>query len=376
MTRRIGLTWQLFLALLGVAFSTALVVGLFARGALSRAFEEYVGALPQGMGGGRMMGRRMLGAAEQAFVARVDASVLFAAAIAMVIAAVVALVLAAYLSRPIRRLEHAAAGLAAGDLAQRVVAEGPAEVAAVGEAFNSMADSLETAEELRRRMVADVAHELRNPLAAARAQAEGMLDGIIATEPRRLESVVEDLAHLSALVDDLRELATADAGGLSYDRKPLDLAALVEAEAGRAEPLMGDGVTLIVSVGPGEHRVAGDERRLAQVVRNLLTNAARHTSEGSVSVSVEADGDRVSVSVADTGEGIAAEDLPHVFERFYRADSARAADTGGAGLGLAISRAIVRDHGGEMQVTSDRVDGTTLSFTLPAEGSSRPAAGS
>lgn len=376
MTRRIGLTWQLFLALLGVAFSTALVVGLFARGALSRAFEEYVGALPQGMGGGRMMGRRMLGAAEQAFVARVDASVLFAAAIAMVIAAVVALVLAAYLSRPIRRLEHAAAGLAAGDLAQRVVAEGPAEVAAVGEAFNSMADSLETAEELRRRMVADVAHELRNPLAAARAQAEGMLDGIIATEPRRLESVVEDLAHLSALVDDLRELATADAGGLSYDRKPLDLAALVEAEAGRAEPLMGDGVTLIVSVGPGEHRVVGDERRLAQVVRNLLTNAARHTSEGSVSVSVEADGDRVSVSVADTGEGIAAEDLPHVFERFYRADSARAADTGGAGLGLAISRAIVRDHGGEMQVTSDRVDGTTLSFTLPAEGSSRPAAGS
>lgn len=364
--RRTTLALQVFLSILGVALSTVIVVGVFARQALSTAFDRYLASLPSGVGGpGRMMGRRMLGSAEQVFVASVDQSVIVAGAIAIAVAAAVAILLAAYLARPIRRLETAARELTAGDLAHRVDVDGPAEVAALGEAFNAMADSLEEAEELRRRLVADVAHELRNPLAAARAQAEGMVDGVIAADPARLDSLVEDLAHLSALIDDLQELAVAEAGRLRYEMAPLDVAALARREAERARALLAPGVALRIETGEQPAVVAGDERRLAQVLRNLLSNAARHTREGSVAVEVSRGVDDVTVRVVDTGEGIAPGDLEHVFERFYRADAARAADTGGAGLGLAISRTIVRDHGGDAFAQSEPGRGTTVGFTLP-----------
>jgi two-component system sensor histidine kinase BaeS len=364
--KRPSLRWELFLSILGVSLFTAFVVGLFARTALSTAFENYLAGI-QGAGGGpgRMMGRRLLGTAEQLFVSRVDEGVLVAALLAVIVAAGVAVLLAAYLARPILRLEVAAEDLASGDLGQRVTPEGPAEVSALGDAFNVMAGSLEDAENLRRRLVADIAHELRNPLAAARAQAEGMLDGIVATDPARIESLVEDLLHLSALIEDLQELAIADAGRLRYEFDEVDLAALVTREAERGTSLLASGVVMVEPQGIEPLMIRGDERRLAQVMRNLLSNAARHTASGSVSVSVERSGDGALVSVCDTGDGIGPDDLTHIFERFYRADTARAGDTGGAGLGLAISAAIVRDHGGEMFARSDMGTGTTVGFSLP-----------
>jgi signal transduction histidine kinase len=336
--------------------------------ALSSAFDSYLATLPTRSGGmGRMgAGRMMLGTAEQAFVASVDRGVLWAAVVTVAVAAVIALLLAAYLSRPLRKLESAAEGLAQGDLSQRVEAEGPLEVAALGEAFNRMADSLESAEELRRRMVADVAHELRNPLAAARVQAEGMAEGVIRTDAARLESLVEDLHHLSVLIDDLQELAVAEAGRLRYEMDDLDLAELVGREVARAANLPASGVGLALEALDDNVIVRGDELRLAQVLRNLLSNAARHTSAGTISVQVARAEDTVIVSVTDTGEGVEPGELEHIFERFYRADSARASDTGGAGLGLAISRAIVRDHGGEMFAESVHGQGTTVGFRLPA----------
>lgn len=370
---RVSLRFQVFLSILGVALVTALGVGYAAHATLSAAFDRYLAGLPEAMGmqgrGGR--GRMMLGAAEQTFVADVDRSVVLAAALAVVVATVVALLLAAYLARPLRRLESAAGELAAGDLTHRVEVGGSEEVAALGSAFNSMADSLERAEELRRRLTADVAHELRNPLAAARAQAEGMVDGIVAPDEARLASLVEDLQHLSALIDDLQELAIAEAGRLRYELAPLDLAALGRREAERAKALLGPGVRMAVETPDTPPLVNGDERRLAQVLRNLLSNAARHTTAGSVTLSVAQEAGDVVVRVTDTGEGMSPEDLAHVFERFYRADSARATDTGGAGLGLAISRAIVRDHGGDVFATSEPGRGTTMGFRLPGEAASR-----
>ena len=367
--KRLSLRLQVFLSIVGASLATTVIAGLFARTALSTAFDAYLGSMAtdatQGMGRGRGMGRMLLGSAEQVFVSSVDRGIYLAAVFAVAVGVIVAILLAAYLARPLRRLETAAEEIASGDLSHRVAAEGPAEVVALGEAFNTMADSLETAEELRRRLVADVAHELRNPLAAARAQAEGMLDGVVAVEPRRLESLVEDLKHLSALIDDLQELAVADAGRMRYDMRGFDIAALVRSEAERAQSLLAEGVSLVIEVGPEPVSVVGDERRLAQVLRNLLTNAARHTAHGSVTVSVEAAGGDVATRVIDTGEGVSPDDIEHVFERFYRADAARAADTGGAGLGLAISRAIVRDHGGDMFARS--ADGSTeFGFRIPA----------
>lgn len=367
--RRLSLTFQVFISILLVALGTALTVGLFARSALSSAFDRYLAGLPtpQGMMGTRQgMGRAMLGAAEQSFIASVDQSVYIAALVAVIVAAVVALLLAAYLNRPLRRLEAAAEGLAAGDLAHRVHVEGPAEVAALGDAFNRMANSLEEAEVLRRRLVGDVAHELRNPLAAARAQAEGMADGILATDEGRLASLVEDLQHLSVLVADLQELSIAEAGKLHYEMAETDLAQIVARETTRARAAVAVGVEVHVDGDELPAMVEGDERRLAQVLRNLLSNAARHTSSGSIDVVVERAAGAISVRVTDTGEGIGPEDLAHIFERFFRADTARASDTGGAGLGLAITSSIVHDHGGEVFATSELGHGTTVGFRLPA----------
>ncbi len=366
--RRLSLRAQVFVSILSVSLVSAGIVGLAARTTLTRAFENYLASLPtpSRMGGGRRMGRMILSGAEQAFVSGVDRSVLMASLVAIGVAAVVALVLAAYLARPIMRLEEAAHGLAEGDLNHRVDVDGPAEVAALGEAFNAMADSLAQAEELRRRMTADVAHELRNPLAAARAQAEGMVDGVLQRDDTRLASLVEDLAHLSALIDDLQELAMAEAGRLSYDIREVDLSELARREAERAVALLNSGVTLAPYDGPtGPVLVSGDERRLAQVLRNLLSNAARHTEAGTVGVSVAVEDGGVRVSVVDTGRGIDVDDLTHVFERFYRADKARASHTGGAGLGLAISRTIIVDHGGEVFAQSTPGEGTTVGFMLP-----------
>ena len=364
--RKFSLAFQMFVSILLVALGAVLAVGLIARDALGRAFDTYLATLPTPAGGMHMgRGRQLLGAAEQTFVASVDRSVYLGALVAIAIAAVAALLIARYLNRPMRRLETAAEKLAAGDLAHRVEVAGPTEVAALGDAFNSMADSLEEAETLRRRLVADVAHELRNPIAAARAQAEGMAEGILVADSARLESLVEDLHHLSQLVDDLQELAIAEAGRMHYEMCVVDLTTLAERDAERAGATTAPGVQVLFEAPGGELCVKGDERRISQVMRNLLSNAVRHTERGSITVVVDREGPSVKVQVKDTGEGIPAADLPHVFERFYRADTARAAKSGGAGLGLAISRTIIEDHAGTMFAESSPGAGATVGFSLP-----------
>ena len=368
--RHLGLRLQIFLAILLVSLGAVLAVGLIARNALSAAFDTYLASLPtpdrRHAGRGRM-GRMMLGAAEQTFVASVDRSVYIGAIVAVLIAAVVAILLARYLSRPIRTLEAAAEGLAAGDLTHRVEPAGPTEVAALGDAFNRMADSLEEAEVLRRRLVADVAHELRNPIAAARVHAEGMAEGVLPPTQARFEALVSDLGHLSVLVNDLQELAVAEAGQLRYDMAPLDLADLVARETARAAE---SAPASLAHLGRAAVTVpawiAGDELRLSEVCATCspTRSGTRLRVQSYVGVTPDSEG-HVEVRVTDSGEGIPAEDLPYVFERFYRADAARAADTGGAGLGLAIARRIVEDHGGDVFAESTAEGGAVVGFRLP-----------
>jgi signal transduction histidine kinase len=366
-----GMVWQFFFGMLVVSLGGVLAVGLITRRVFSSAFQTYLSTLPQAQGMG--MGRRMiLGTAEQTFLRSVDRGVMIGAIIAVLITGVVAFLLARYFTRPLQHLEKGALGVAGGDLSHRVEVSGPAEVVAVADAFNQMADSLEEAEDLRRRLVADVAHELRNPIAAARAQAEGMAEGILPAEPGRLDSLVEDLEHLSSLVDDLQELAIAEAGRLRYEMTDLDIAALVRRETDRVASAAPADLSVLSSGVEEPTFVLGDERRLSQVLRNLLSNALRHTPEGSIEVSLGHSLGQVEVRVTDTGEGIPAEELPYVFERFYRADAARSADTGGAGLGLAITRRIILDHGGKVFAESEPGKGATVGFTLPEVGDDVP----
>lgn len=355
---------QAFLAMLAVSLLSVALAGLITRIAFGGAFSRYLAALPvprAGMGAGR---RLMLGVAERTFLSSVDTGLLVGAIVAIALAAAAALAAAYYLTRPIERLTDAAHALAGGDLSHRVDPGGPAEIAGLGGAFNAMADSLEESEELRRRLVADVAHELRNPIAALRAQAEGIAEGVLAPDPARLASLAEDTRHLSRLVADLQELSAAEAGRLGYEMQDLDLAQVACAEAERARVLAAPGVEVRCDAA-APVSVRADEGRVAQVMRNLLGNALRHTTSGSVTVRCSLDGSEAVVEVADTGDGIPPADLPYVFERFYRADAARARDTGGSGIGLAVSKRIVEDHGGTVFARNLAEGGAAVGFRIP-----------
>jgi signal transduction histidine kinase len=368
MIPRLSMFWQVFLGVSAVALGAVATLGAITRAALSAAFDAYLLTRPMGVNamGRPRAGRMMLGAAEESFIAAVDRSVVIGIVAALVLSIIAAYLIAAHLTRPIRSLEDAALALADGDLSSRVEVGGPEEISALGEAFNHMADTLEESEELRRRLVADVAHELRNPIAAARAQAEGMAEGVLAADPVRLESLVEDMVHLSALVDDLQELAVAEAGRLTYDMSDFDVSAFISREVDRASHIATPGVVVSAMLPAVPVRAHGDPRRLSEVMRNLLANAARHTAIGSITVELtDGEADILRIAVVDTGEGVPDADLPYIFERFYRADDARAADTGGAGLGLAISARIVSDHGGQVFAEKTPGGGATVGFTLP-----------
>jgi two-component system, OmpR family, sensor histidine kinase BaeS len=362
---RRSLLVQAFVAMLAVALLTVGLSGLITRAETSAAFQRYVESLPSPQGGGMGMGRHlMVGGAEQTMLATVDRGILIGALIAVALAAMAAGVAAYYLTRPLKRLTTAAQAVAGGDLSHRVDVSGPGEVERLGEAFNEMAGSLAESEDLRRRLVADVAHELRNPIASLRAQTEAIAEGVMAADPARLASIADDTRYLSRLVEDLQELAAAEAGQLRYEMHPMDLAVAacraVEHAAARAH----DGVALTCE-SIGESPVVADEGRIGQVMRNLLDNALRHTESGSVTVVTSQDAGRAIVEVLDTGGGIPDADLPYIFERFYRADAARARDTGGSGVGLAVSRRIVEDHGGQVFARNREGGGAVIGFTLP-----------
>jgi two-component system sensor histidine kinase BaeS len=268
--------------------------------------------------------------------------------------------------RPIARLTEAAGRLGRGDLASRVSVSGGDEVAELGRSFNRMADSLQRAEERQRRLVADVAHELRTPLANLRGYLEALKDGVIAPDTELFASLHEEAVLQQRIVNDLQDLALAEAGTLAYHRVVIDLAELLEtARTAHLAVAETAGVRLAVAV-HGAVLVNVDPDRMRQVFGNLISNAVRATAAGgSVTLTAGHMGDSVVVRVADTGTGIPAEALPYVFDRFWRGDQARGRRTGGSGLGLAIVRQIVTDHHGTIVAASQVGVGTTFTLTLP-----------
>lgn len=278
-----------------------------------------------------------------------------AALISLVIALVFALILAAGFIRPIQRLTSAVQQLASGDLSHRVNVTGNDELATLAKSFNAMADSLQRSEQRRREMTADIAHELRSPLAVQRAHLEALQDGIYPISTETIQPIVEQNRLLERLVDDLRTLAMADAGELRLEITQVNLYNLLEEILERYKPAAEQKqITLSLSVtGQKTLTYPLDPDRMAQIMNNLISNALRHTPpNGWVKVMLEATQNSCSIAVQDNGEGIPPEALPHIFERFYRADHARSRDKGGSGLGLTIARQLALAMGGELSAAN------------------------
>ncbi|HYQ71682.1 MAG TPA: ATP-binding protein, partial [Gammaproteobacteria bacterium] len=275
------------------------------------------------------------------------------------IAAVGALVLGSILFfqivSPVQKVTVAAQKIAAGDLGQRIPTQSQDEIGSLATAFNRMADSLAQHEELRRNLIADVAHELRTPLTVIQGNLEAMLDGILPTSPEEIATLRDETALLARLVADLRLLSLAEAGQLKLERVKTDPAELL---VHAVEPFrlqaQSSQVSLELDIASTLPKIEVDVDRITQVIRNLLSNALRHTPEsGKVTVSCRRDdSQRLLIAVSDSGEGIAPDDLPYVFDRFYRADKSRSRTSGGSGIGLAIVKQLVEAHGGRVWVES------------------------
>jgi len=283
------------------------------------------------------------------------------------LAAALMLVLAGRVLRPIGALTAAARRLERGDLSARTGVTSRDELGDLSHAFDAMAESLERSETLRRQLVTDVAHELRTPLTNLRCQLEAVQDGLLAPDAATWRSLHDETLLLGRLVEDLQVLSLAESGNLPLHRQPVAVAELVDS-ALAAVHARAASAGVVLRRGPVADAIVDvDPERIGQVLRNLLANAITHTRPGrAVEVSASRDAAWVRLAVRDEGEGIAPDQLPFVFERFWRADASRARATGGAGLGLAIVRRLVEAHGGSVAVTSEQGRGTTFTCTLPA----------
>jgi len=278
--------------------------------------------------------------------------------------------LAATIAGPLRRMAATALQAGDGDLTARVPARRRDEVGQLARAFNQMAARRQQLEEARRQMVSDVSHELRTPLANVRGWVEAARDGVAVADDELMDSLLEESLHLQRLVDDLHDLSLGDAGELRLDPETVELEAFLEQVATSFRPTARDaGVAVEVECVPGAVVVA-DPVRLRQAVANLVANAVRHTPAGG---RVVLRGEAASVTVTDDGEGIPADELPHIFDRFRRADPSRSRATGGSGLGLAVVRQLAEAHGGTATARSTLGRGTEVTLCFP-ELVSGPAA--
>jgi signal transduction histidine kinase len=265
---------------------------------------------------------------------------------------------------PLADIVESADRVSEGDYAVRVSEYGPRWMRTIARAFNSMTSKLQVQDQQRRHLMADIAHELRTPLAVLQGRLEGMLDGVYPRDEAQINAVLQEARMLTRLVDDLRTLAHTESGTLALQKESTDLGLLInDAVASFSAAAAERTITLDVHAAPDLPLIEVDPLRIREVLTNLISNALRHTPEGGrVAVAASAHPDSIVVSVGDTGSGIAASDLPKIFDRFYKGRASR-----GSGLGLTIARNLVVAHGGEIRADSVEGRGTTVTVTLPLQ---------
>ncbi|CAM3803922.1 cell wall metabolism sensor histidine kinase WalK [Kibdelosporangium persicum] len=289
-----------------------------------------------------------------------------AAAAVLVVAVGVTAFAGARITRPLRALTAAAQHMSDGGEAPPVRVSGQDEIAGLAKAFNTMAAKRAQLEQARKAMVNDIAHELRTPLSNIRGWLEAAQDGISDRDPALIALLHKEALVLQHVVDDLQDLAIADAGALRLAVEPLAAGAVLAQVRAAHEARAAEAGVALTTEAPQDLVVMADPLRLRQILDNLVANAVRYSPGGSVAISASRQGHEVAITVADTGMGIAAEDLPYVFDRFWRADKSRTRSTGGSGLGLAIVRKLAEAQGGSVDVASTLGEGTTFTLRLPS----------
>jgi signal transduction histidine kinase len=307
------------------------------------------------------------GSLEQDFLVRMRGALIWGALGATLVALLLGAFLARTIAQPVRELTAATQRVAAGEPAVQVPIRTADELGELAASFNLMSSDLNRATQARRQMTADIAHDLRTPLSIIMGYTEALSDGKLAATPEMYDVLHHEAQQLNHLIEDLRTLSLADTGELSIQPRPTAAADLLErAAAAQQGQAAAQGITLEVMAEDPLPPLLADPERMAQVLGNLLGNALRHTAEGgTVRLTAVVAGDEVQLAVSDSGSGIAAADLPHIFDRFYRGDAARQ-QTGESGLGLAIARSIVEAHGGTIAVESAPGVGSTFTISLPA----------
>lgn len=367
---------RLFLSYLGIILTGVLVLIIASQFILPGSFSRHMagmGMMSEMMDG--MMGNQGMGDNGNMsqlytdFRASFNEALLYATLAAMLVAVVLSVYLSRSIIAPVRAMSLATQRIADGRYDERVEVGGEDELAQLAARFNQMAEKLNHVEAMRRRLIGDVSHELRTPLTTIKGSMEGLIDGILPATEETYQQIHAEADRLNRLVDDLQELSRVEAHAYQLDLRPLDVAALVQTVLKRLAPQFDiKRISLTIELDPDLPRVLADEDRTVQVLTNLVGNALQYTPErGTVTLSAQRLDHEVKITVRDNGIGISPEHLPHIFDRFYRADKSRSRRAGGgSGIGLTIARALVEAQRGYMTAESaGEGEGSTFTFTIP-----------
>lgn len=373
----IRLTGMVFILI----FLTIAILLILVNNQMDSHFSQYLNNMSQMMGNGHqgmgMMHGMMHGPAEITYISAVHRSLLWVGLVMLAVSVTISYFIVREIMRPLSALTDAVQKVKSGTYGQTVPVERHDEVGTLTETFNDMSQELAKNDKMRRRLFANIAHELRTPLAILQGNLEGMIDDVIPTDKKVLLSMEDETLRMGRLIQDLRDLSLAEINELTLHKEPYDINVLLERAVSMLQPLCDEkSLTVHLDLARDLPKVSIDIDRINQVIYNLLNNAIRYIEAGCmITVStlvVTVQGQPyVQVQIADTGSGIAPEDLQHIFQYFYRSEKSRSRKSGGSGIGLALARQFVRSHGGRIWADSEVGRGTTFTFILPIHSQHR-----